>query len=355
MKLTHFTHEPIESQKFRRNWYGHTGSWGSPEFGFTEWLQKTLKPNTTRTEQGGSNLRGPAVSTTGLNLMSGSPFTMPATNPTPVSFGDILGVDTTQPTTTTSGSGGGGGTITGGGGGLDFGAMLDMQRAEADKQYQRALGIYNEGLGALGQKRDQFGKVYEQGKTDILQGFEKGAGELQSASQGASQRNANALRALGLGGSAVERTQGRQQQQNAKGLAGLQDSRSANERANTEAYQANTDWANAQESALSRFRDDASGARQSWENNSTGQIAEMFNNLINQQSAYNASIGGQAVNPYAVSGMDGFAGMLNGMIQDPGALGSGAIANEGVSIDPNQALLLEALKKRPGLYAGLGL
>jgi hypothetical protein len=258
----------------------------------------------------------------------------------------------------TSGGGGTGGgnpnpspttnAVNTGGGGLDFNAILDRQRGEADRLYGQARGLYDEGIRNLGAKRDQFKTVFDQGKTDILQGFQKGAGEMQTAASGMNERNLNALRALGLGGSAVVRTQGRQDQNNMRALAGLQDSRAQNENANTNAFNENENWAKSQESGLNQFLQNAGNQRQSAQNNIVDNVANMFNNIINNQMAYNASMGQKVANPYAVN-MPETLNTLTSALGNAGMMNTGN-TTQNVNLDQNNLALLDQLKRRSGVF-----
>jgi hypothetical protein len=219
------------------------------------------------------------------------------------------------------------------GSGIDFAALLDQQRQYADSLYNQARGQYDTGMKVLGEKRQGFTDIFNKGKEDILQGFEKGAGELQSSASGMATRNANALRAMGMGGSAVERAQGRQTQNNMKGLANLQDVRGTNEFQNQGAYNENNQWADTQEGGLNSFLQNADITRQGAQNNIVDNLYGLFQNIINSQTAYNASIGAKTDSPYAVN-IPSMLNTITGALGDYGVMG-GQDPNAGVSIPSN--------------------
>jgi hypothetical protein len=332
-----------------------TGTWGLgnykiPDFGFTELLNAANGRNTSNTLT-----NNPLV----YQAVGGVP-TAQNTNPwgggpQPIYSNGI----TTQQTpdagagAVSGGSGGGAAApVTGGGGGLDFNALLSRQRGAADQLFNQARGMWQSGMDTLGEKRKQFQQVFDQGQGDILQGFEKGAGELQSSATGARERNANALRALGLGGSAVERTQGREKQQEAKGLATLQDSRSTNENSNRNAFQENQTWANSQEAGLNQFLQNAQGARSTAENTLLDNLGGMFNNIINSQMAYNAAMGQKTASPYQVD-IPSMLNTLNGVLSSAG-LTQGSQVDQNVNINPDQAYL-DWKRRTSGGVTGQGL
>lgn len=231
------------------------------------------------------------------------------------------------------------------GGGIDFEAILNRQREEANAALDRARGVRDEGLASVNEKRKQFLDTFNQGKEDITQGFQKGAGQLQRSSMGQTERNNNALRALGLGGSANVRLKGRQQQENTRALSSLQDVRGQNERANKEAYQTNTDWANAREADVNRYWQDANLLRNQAENSLMDNLAGMFNNIISNQMAAQSAYGNYTASPYQVNIPD-MSNYLSNTLSSAGLLTGGQNPNENVSID--NPTYLELLKKRIG-------
>ena len=254
-------------------------------------------------------------------------------NNSPDTSGPLLGPKYNGPINNNNNNSSGQTAPTSGGTGYDFGAIIQRQMDTANGLYDRAKGIYDEGKNALASKMTQFKNNFDQGNADILQGYQRGAGELQSSAQGAATRNSNALRALGLGGSAVERTQGRQTQNNMKALASLQDIRGANELQNKTAYDENTQWGNAMDSQLKRSLDDAGYQRQAASNGLMDNLSNIFNNIINNQMAYAASIGQKAANPTMVD-IPSMLNTLQGVISNNG-LSGGSVENQNVNIDQN--------------------
>lgn len=209
---------------------------------------------------------------------------------------------------------------------------LRSQRSTLDSILNRARGVYDEGLSALSSKRQQFKEAFDQGKEDILQQGQRAKGEAQTSAQGARTRNANALRALGLGGSALVNTKGREAQNEARTLAGINDQIGLNTRQNQGAYNTNLDWANAQESSLNRYLQDAQSARQAGENQINEGLFDYINNLASSLMAQaTAGIGGYQVNPYQANIGD-FTDSVNSLVS---GITGGQEGNENVSIDPN--------------------
>lgn len=331
----HFSEEDQFTSKFQRNYF-------SP-FGFNTLMElvQGKNPNPVANLIGGFKNPGVSMNTTPVQGPS-APLDYSSatrsTNPSNVQVGPVYNGPVPTPAPQAGGNGGNGGQVqgaqtSGGGGGIDFGALIDQAR-------QRARGVYNEGMSALQGKRKQFSDIFEQGKGDILQGFEKGAGELQSSATGARERNANALRALGLGGSAVVRSQGRERQAEAKGLANLQDIRGQNERGNQEAFQSNTDWANAQESGLNQFLQNADAQ-------ATSGAFGLLDNILSSQLAANAAAGNKTASPYQVN-IPSLEGTLNGILSSAGLTG-GQNVDQNVNIQNPQSYL-DWLKKQGGVF-----
>lgn len=331
MMHNHFSAEDPFTSKFQRN-YG--------AFGFNTLLEliQGKKPDPVANFIGGFRNPGVSMNTTPVQGKSApldysTKSTGGSTNPSNVQYGPVYN-GPVAPAAQTGGGNGGGGQVqgaqtSGGGGGIDFGALIDQAR-------QRSRGIYNEGMSALQGKRKQFSDIFEQGKGDILQGFEKGAGELQASATGARERNANALRALGLGGSAVVRSQGREKQAEAKGLANLQDIRGQNERGNQEAFQSNTDWANSQESGLNQFLQNADAQA------NQGAFS-LLDNILSSQIAANAARGQYTPNATTVN-IPNFMNYLTGISSNAGLTGS-QNPNENVSINEQPTTYFDWLKR----------
>lgn len=262
----------------------------------------------------------------------------------------------------------------GGGGGIDFNALLEAQRARARSvydegmrraaaAYERARGIYDESMGTLGTRRAQFKDVYDTGNENILNSYEGERGNLQAAAAGNATRSANALRALGLGGSAMFKSEGSQRQNNMKSLGALNTERAANEKENLSGYNENQLWANTQEAAIQRALNDAAELRTAAENQAglieagdvdtiNQNMAGYLDKIITNQmalSAANEGVNSKTVNPYAVNISD-LASSLNAALP---TLSNTATANDAnVSIDPNNYLLSNLYKKqKSALYA----
>lgn len=233
---------------------------------------------------------------------------------------------------------------------------------------RNAEGIYNESKSALEKKRERFGELYDQGKGDILDSYQEQAGTLQRSSQGEEQRSANALRALGLGGSAAVRSRGRLAQDRIRALGGLQKERSINDRELNQQNADRLDWANAQESALDRNLNTArsafdSGLGQLDVQNLTneGQIEQQMAQYLADVNAQNQAlqavsggIGSYQTNPFAVNVSD-YTNALNS--NQSGTDGQGtADPNAGVNITQPDLLSMVTGQldpnKRSGLFGG---
>lgn len=241
----------------------------------------------------------------------------------------------------------------------DFESVLrgarDEARRQAEAGYNRARGIYDEGMGILNKRRGEFQDLFEQGRENILGRYEQERGNLQESAQGARTRMANALRALGLGGSAFVKSEGRQRQNEARGLGNLAGERETNERANQAELSGRIDWANTQEGALQRALEDAgnvrSGIESSADINYLNDVSGMLNRILENQMALNAASGNFTANPYQVNISD-LTGALNAALPSLSG-GSGTVQN--VSLreqDPLLATLYQDPRKRSGVAGG---
>lgn len=254
-----------------------------------------------------------------------------------------------------------------------FGQMIALARAAADEgrrrageQFNRARGIYDEGVGALNKRRQDFQKLFDTGRETILDRYEGERGNLQASDQGARTRMSNALRALGLGGSAFIKSEGRQTQDAAKALGGLQTQRNTNETANQNEFNTRQEWARGQESELNRYLQDAEENRRAAENQTAlvergdvntinSNINSYLQNMYNTQAALatsGANIGGYQANPYAVN-MSSLVSALNGSIPQVGQMGAGGVQNVNLQ-EQNPTLSLIDPRKRAGVQ-GAGL
>lgn len=367
---------------------GHTGAAGTPELGITEWISDRL--GGTRNEQGGSQA-APGENTTGQVLGAVAPLQYTA-----------LKAVTPYITSNPPSSGGGSqppqnnseldelraieqaGNLnpaqrtrleeltkdTGGGVPDTFGQMIALARAAADEgrrraaeQFNRARGIYDEGVGLLGKRKEEFQNLFNEGRERILDTYEGERGNLQASNQGAQTRMQNALRALGLGGSAYIKSEGRQRQDAMKALGGLQTQRNTNENANQREFDTRQEWANTQQTALNRFLQDAESNRVAAENQTdlvergdvnqiNSNINSYLQNMYNTQAALAAAgkdIGSFTANPYAVN-MSSMVNALNGSVPQ---VGGGASGVQNVNLQEQDPTL--ALLKRRGGVAGAGL
>lgn len=351
----------------------HIGAAGTPDLGYSEDLGRVLGASTTY--QGGSNII-PNRSFTSQGVAPQEPNSgrVITTNQTP--YGPVNQPKPDLNTTDlNTGGGGGGGQVLGsttdaGRGsdqGIDLARILADQRAVAQGAYNqgmssvnramdRAKGIRDEGLGVLGQRRGQFEDQYDEGKQDIVQGFQQRMGEGQRAAQGQTMRNRAALQAMGLSGSALLRSQGREQQDQARALATGQDQRAQNERQNQGAFDENNMWADSQESSLKRDYSDTQGKAQDNEGilsqmlmqsaaRERGDIGGWIQNMLNQQKAIElsnmenrrAGLDAYSATPFNAS-LGDTTGMLNSQVS--GELGTGGGGGQmAANIPQNQNLL----------------
>lgn len=330
-----------------------TGSWGTPELGWSEGVGDLLGAG--RNAQGGSNF---TTTPTPANTVR------PAESISPNVFGNVLGSTTSLPSwdyldslPVNKSSGGGGGSNPSGS--YNFNNVLadankvreDALRRASDS-YNIGRGAYNEGIDTLNKRREQFQQNYDQTSGDILQGYEKNRGELNRSANEASTRTGNALRALGLGESAAVKATGRQNQENLRNLSSLQDSRVASDRANTANLNEQNIWADSQQSALDRYLQQLGSDKQTAE---TGADVN-FNNILNSIQSSLASlqaargdISGYTANPIAVNADQWASTVNNANLASLPTGGGGTADNSGVSIQNNPAIL-ELLKKQyPGL------
>ena len=269
-----------------------------------------------------------------------SPLNLPASNPTPVPTPSNPDPAPTEDTLQSL-----------------YERQLNAAREEARRQagagYDRARGIYDEGIGLLNKRRGEFQNLFEQGRGNILDRFEQGRGELQASDQGAQTRLANAMRAMGMGGSAYIKSEGANRQNAAKALGGLQTERNNNENANLGEFNSRQDWANTQEGALQRYLEDAKNARSAAESSSDirylQDMGNLFDTILSNQFAAKAAAGSYTANPYAVNISD-MTKALNGTLPNMTG-GEGTVQDVNLKEqDPTLALL----KRRPGV-AGAGL
>ena len=245
----------------------------------------------------------------------------------------------------------------------DFNALREIARntyneglRRAGAAFDRARGLFDEGIQTLGKKRGEFKTTYDTGNNDILTSYEGSRGNLQSSAKNAATKSANLIRAMGLGGSAILRSEGQQKQDQARQLGSLNVEKTANERENLKQFNANQDWANLQESSLNRGLRDAQEARTAAENQAglieagdyqtiNERMGNYLNTILQNQlalDAANSGVASKAVNPYAVNISD-MVDSLSAAVPTIGGQG-GANGVQNVNIDPNN-LTAEQLKK----------
>lgn len=236
----------------------------------------------------------------------------------------------------------------------------ELQVGIANQSFERARGIYDEGMGNLSNKRKEFDEDYQRGSQDILDRTEAERGNLQRGSQDAYTRNANLMRALGLGGSAMVRSEGKQRQNNARAEGDLYLEREQNERANTKIKGDNDSWANTQESSLNRYLQDAQNAKSNAENYAymdrlgrEDQITSDLMNIINQivageQALKSAQtdIQGYQASPFGVD-IGNYQNILSGQLPAFLGLGGNATRTPDANIQANLTLA-DQLTKKPG-------
>lgn len=253
----------------------------------------------------------------------------------------------------------------------EFDRMVELARAayesalrDADYELGRAKGVRDEGIGMLNKRRGEFHNLFNEGRDTILDRYEGERGNLQASDQGARTRMSNALRAMGLGGSAFIKSEGRQTQNAAKALGGLQTQRNDNENANTRERDSRLEWADTQEGGLNRFFQDAVNARRSLGDKSSlvmqGDVnainqsrGDYLGKILQNQQAIAAAqggISGYTANPYAVN-ISSMEEALNGAVPQVGQMGASGVQNVNLQEqDPTLALL----KRRSGV-GGAGL
>jgi hypothetical protein len=280
---------------------------------------------------------------------------------------------------TTSGNGGGGNT---GGqnnsnqnnGGIDFSGMLNEQRGlarsaydegmrRANSAFERARGLYDEGVGLIGKRRGEFKDMFDTGNQDITQEYQSRGGELGTSAQNRRLADAGALQAQGFGGSAVERAKNRQSVDETRALRSLMQSRDTNKRENQSQFNERQTWADTQESGLRRGLETADENRRAAEAQTgliergdqagiTNNINSFLQNILQNQQALNASntgVGQYEANPYAVNIAD-VTGQLQAQLP---TTTTGASGVQAANIDEQQKKLALLRKQAGGNMYGL--
>jgi len=232
-------------------------------------------------------------------------------------------------------------------------------RVQAQQGWDMAKGIFDEGIGTLGTRRGEFTDIFNRGSNQILGRYEQERGNLQAGNQGQETNLRNSLRALGMGGSAFMKGQGRLRQQAAGQLGNLAQQRSDNDLSNQQGYNTNQEWATGQETGLNRYLQNASDQLVNANNQiglaEQGDVAQINQNVsslmaqINaQQAALRAAqgnISGYAANPYAPD-MSSFAGVLSGGGANVG--GNQQAGNQASSVTQDGYTLADLLKQQAG-------
>lgn len=244
----------------------------------------------------------------------------------------------------------------------NWGNSLDAIRKGALESaaagYNRARGIYDEGMSLLNSQRQKFQDIYNTGENDILGRYEGERGNLQASAQDAKSSLASALRAMGMGGSAYVKSEGQQRQDQAKALGSLTSEREANSRSNQDQFNANQTWANTQQSALSRALEDASAARNAAESstdaNYLNNMGNLFQTISNNAATAASNASNYEANPYTVN-MNSMLNALNGgspITADTGTGTTGTTQAGNVNLNSTIANLLKKTGVSGyGLYA----
>jgi len=330
----------------------HKGSWGTPDFSITEKFSDFF--GQPRSTSGGS----------ALNDLIGNVYAQELSDPLntnvsqPAGMSTILGADalTSTPTGTTTPTS----TTPTGDDNLGYdplGALemaRNLARTTAQQAYDRARGIWDEGKALLGQRKEEFKGLFDTSSNQILGASERERGNLQASNQGATERLGNSLRAMGLGGSAFIRGTGRQTQEAAKMAGQISSGKSAADTENLRGYNTNLDFANTQESALDRYLRDAANTRGNVESttdiNYLNDIGGVFNTLLANQAAINASTKGYEANPYQAN----LTSMLNSLGSQVPQFGNDVRTNNAATnLAPENLSYLEKLRQQVGgnLYA----
>lgn len=381
---------------------GHKGSWfGLPDLGITEWIQKTLYPNTAMSGDLGSNLIGSgsrtAVAPNDVRNISGVEREWAAalpgeTVPYNTGYGDaglqdaynitsrykelkeIADKGDLNPAQKTEWEA----LNPGGGSGPSMEEIIAQQRAEAKLAYERGLrnardaynraqGMHTEAMGTLGTRREEFENAFNQGNQDITQEYQKRGGELGTSAQNRKMKDLAVLQVMGLNGSALERAQGMRMRDQVRALSELMDNRNQNQVTNKNVWDTNKQWALGQEGAINRALEQAESDRRNaegfaYENylgNTAGIDRDMRSYMDSIQQHQNAmQAAGLANQTYQANGFTPNISDFSGLLQSAQAKAPQAVAATGdqasnVALSPYALSELDRLKKA-GVY-GSGL
>lgn len=129
--------------------------------------------------------------------------------------------------------------------------------ANAENERNRVVDLVSEILGGLDKRRGQFKQDWNTASDDVLNRYESERGNLQRSAQGEATRLGNAMRALGINGSAMLNSNAKQSQENLRALGGLTLERETNDRANQRTLDNNMEWALGEEKNANRMKGDA--------------------------------------------------------------------------------------------------
>jgi hypothetical protein len=206
-------------------------------------------------------------------------------------------------TDTGGGGGGGGGSNNNVPGGGDGGPNpLDLLRRQAQDQYNRLRGAYDQGMGyynsardALGRKMDEFGRLRDDTAQDIFDTSESGRGQLQEAAEGSSAQLTNRLLSQGVAGSALDYWKNKQEGDKMRSLGDLTKRRESGDRENMRAYQANQNWGLGLEDQIGQGERGLQAAKQQGiaelGTANVGMLENLYNEAIRQSGALQAAQG----------------------------------------------------------------
>ena len=334
----------------------HKGSWGLPDFGFTELLQKILQPNQVYASSGGSNLSG-------LN--------------TPVGGGpQTLGASTAN-TRTPSGTGSLGGSYppdiqggrlpTSGGGGQTLGAQTQapqmdngerIARMRYDADLSNARNIRGQGqntfdtlMKAITGFRDRAGTQFANAGQEITNTAGETLGSNARAADELSGQARARGRAMGLGDSSKFGLQNKVDANLASMQGSVNARRGENEAANRDVYDERLGQADTQEGEAGNYLRSINDFVSNLENQSAATYGGNLDNVLNYQRQI------AALNPLNAGGLSqmtpdfsGIQNTLNGILGGVGNnLPIGGDVAGSLYNDPSLAANIDPRKRR--LYA----
>lgn len=377
------------------------------DVGFSEWLQRTLYPNTAMSDDSGSNLRGDGARTpvapNDVRNISGVEREWAAalpgeTVPYNTGYGDeglqdaynitsnyqsdprydelkaIADKGDLNPAQKTEWEA----LNPGGDSGPSMEEIIAKQRAQAKLAYERGLrnardaynraqAMHAEAMGTLGTRREEFENAFNQGNQDITQEYQKRGGELGTSAQNRKMKDLAVLQVMGLNGSALERAQGMRMRDQVRAQSELMDNRNKNQVTNKNVWDTNKQWALGQEGAINRALEQAESDRRNAEGfayeNYLGNTSDIdkgmrsyMDSIQQHQNAMQAA--GLANQNYQANSFTPSLGDFSSYLQPAQAKAPQAVAATGdqasdVSLSPYALSELDRLKKA-GVY-GSGL